>query len=185
MKKTKICCMCKIEKPILQFSKCCSHKDGFASNCKDCASAYRKKWAKENAAYLKYKKREYNINNRERINNTKRKTRAKKGYLGRRQETIARYINHKEQCDAYRKEYQKKNKKGCSARYIVANAIRSGRIIRPENCTKCGKIAKIRAHHDDYNRPLDIVWLCESCHKLLHIEEARYEEILQVAKRIC
>ena len=37
----------------------------------------------------------------------------------------------------------------------------------PEPCVLCGKRGEHR-HHPDYNRPFDIVWLCESCHHKLH-----------------
>lgn len=38
--------------------------------------------------------------------------------------------------------------------------IRSGRL-RAENCF-CGK--KGEAHHDDYSKPLEIIWLCRGHH---------------------
>jgi hypothetical protein len=31
----------------------------------------------------------------------------------------------------------------------------------------CGA-TKTEAHHTDYSRPLDVVWLCKHCHRLLH-----------------
>ena len=50
------------------------------------------------------------------------------------------------------------------ARVAVGNAIRDGRLIRPEECSDCGKQCKPEAHHDDYLKPLDVRWLCRSCH---------------------
>ena len=37
----------------------------------------------------------------------------------------------------------------------------------PEPCIMCGVIGEHR-HHPDYEKPLEIVWLCESCHHKLH-----------------
>lgn len=37
----------------------------------------------------------------------------------------------------------------------------------PEPCVICGEEGEHR-HHPDYNKPLEIVWLCESCHHKLH-----------------
>jgi hypothetical protein len=56
---------------------------------------------------------------------------------------------------------QKKRK----ARTSVMNALKSGRLIK-QSCRKCGKPAQ--AHHEDYDRPLDVIWLCSEHHAELH-----------------
>ncbi len=43
-------------------------------------------------------------------------------------------------------------------------AIKSGKIIRPSLCDKCGLACKPHAHHWDYDHPLQVEWLCKSCH---------------------
>jgi ribosomal protein S27AE len=50
----------------------------------------------------------------------------------------------------------------------VTRAIRSGELIR-QPCVKCGD-KKSLAHHEDYDKPLDVVWLCQPCHKQRHKE---------------
>lgn len=50
----------------------------------------------------------------------------------------------------------------------VARALRMGELA-PENCEKCGS-EKTMAHHDCYDRPLDVRWLCQPCHKQWHKE---------------
>jgi hypothetical protein len=50
------------------------------------------------------------------------------------------------------------------AHQATSNAIRDGRLIRPDFCSICGKQCKPEAHHDDYTRPLNVRWLCRSCH---------------------
>ena len=57
------------------------------------------------------------------------------------------------------------NKKRCSQ--MVASARRSGKLI-PQPCRNCGATQNIHAHHPDYNKPLDIVWLCQKCYADLH-----------------
>ena len=52
----------------------------------------------------------------------------------------------------------------------VNTNIKKGVIIRPEKCSICSRKGKIEAHHDDYSKPLDIRWLCKSCHKKLHVK---------------
>ena len=46
----------------------------------------------------------------------------------------------------------------------VANALRTGSLVRPSNCERCGRHIKVDAHHADYAKPLDVQWLCRSCH---------------------
>lgn len=59
---------------------------------------------------------------------------------------------------------------------IVEKAVAAGRLSRPHVCESCGGDgrayrdgrAPIQAHHDDYNRPLDVRWLCQPCHHEWH-----------------
>jgi len=51
----------------------------------------------------------------------------------------------------------------------VAKAIRQGLLERPLWCVICGRSqCRINAHHNDYDFPYDIMWLCSSCHKKIH-----------------
>jgi hypothetical protein len=47
----------------------------------------------------------------------------------------------------------------------VAKAIREGAMTRPLNCSECGVAGRIEAHHDDYDQPMAIRWLCRPCHR--------------------
>jgi len=51
----------------------------------------------------------------------------------------------------------------------VAKAKKQGLLI-PQPCQKCGSTKHIHAHHEDYSKPLDVVWLCSRCHRLRHCE---------------
>ena len=75
----KKCSKCKEEKPLEEFNKCKSTKDGRQSICKECRKQYRennkekiREWNKQYSENNKEKKREYNKqyreNNRERLN---------------------------------------------------------------------------------------------------------------------
>lgn len=57
---------------------------------------------------------------------------------------------------------------------IVAKAISRKRVV-PLACERCGREpsydsgrCSVHAHHDDYNKPLEIRWLCADCHRLWH-----------------
>ena len=55
------------------------------------------------------------------------------------------------------------------ARNKVKVAIRNGTLVRPDKCSNCFKRRKPQAHHPDYSKPLDIVWLCTGCHADEHV----------------
>jgi len=61
------------------------------------------------------------------------------------------------------------------AQNILESAIEKGIIKRKTTCEVCGKESVfkdgrtgIQAHHCDYNRPLDVLWLCQRCHHEWH-----------------
>jgi hypothetical protein len=55
---------------------------------------------------------------------------------------------------------------GVRARSLVARAIRRGELKR-EPCVKCGK-PKTEGHHEDYAKPLEVIWLCRLHHSWVH-----------------
>jgi hypothetical protein len=53
---------------------------------------------------------------------------------------------------------------------MVKAAIKRGELKRPEVCQGyqgCWR-SDIHAHHEDYSKPLEVVWLCAWCHKQRH-----------------
>jgi ribosomal protein S27AE len=50
----------------------------------------------------------------------------------------------------------------------VTRAIRNGTLVR-QPCVRCAE-AKSIAHHEDYDHPLTVMWLCQACHKQRHKE---------------
>jgi hypothetical protein len=61
-------------------------------------------------------------------------------------------------------EWRAENPGKNSARQKVAGALRSGKLKRLP-CEKCASSVKVQAHHEDYRKPLDVVWLCWDCHR--------------------
>jgi len=66
-----------------------------------------------------------------------------------------------------KKQYRKHTKKA-KARQRFNYALSRGRVIKPENCSKCKSVKKLDAHHPDYKKELEIIWLCRLCHLRLH-----------------
>lgn len=54
------------------------------------------------------------------------------------------------------------------ARMLLNIAVRSGKIQRPARCERCDTVGKVYGHHTDYNKPLDVEWLCADCHGKQH-----------------
>ncbi len=67
-------------------------------------------------------------------------------------------------------EYKKK----AMARKIVSQYIRLGKLNRAVACELCNEEKPTEAHHTDYGRPLDVIWVCDACHGLCHREESIY-----------
>lgn len=86
--------------------------------------------------------------------------------------------------------YKKITKKQAHNKVIYAILI--GKLVRPNTCAICGKMIDenkkeivmdiwtgnpryvpyrnppIVAHHENYNKPLEIIWVCRSCHYKIH-----------------
>lgn len=71
---------------------------------------------------------------------------------GRRSESTARY--------------RENNPEKRSAHQAVQTAIRNGSLVKMA-CTVCGA-PKSHAHHDDYSKPLEVIWLCHTHHMDRH-----------------
>ena len=64
----------------------------------------------------------------------------------------------------YRAKYPEKQKAVRALTYAVA----AGKTGKPVHCEICASTDRIHGHHHDYSKPLDVWWLCDHCHKLLH-----------------
>ncbi len=60
-----------------------------------------------------------------------------------------------------------------TAHRAVRAALARGDLVRPKSCSRCGDEplagsdgrASIQAHHHDYSKPLEIEWICPTCHR--------------------
>lgn len=80
-----------------------------------------------------------------------------------------------QQTDAYLESHAKANAKYRAAeperkraRDAVNNAVRDGRLIPWPVCAIPECDCAPEAHHPDYSRPLEVVWLCDGHHKDAH-----------------
>lgn len=70
-------------------------------------------------------------------------------------------------CMKWQDEMKLKRKQ---ARAKFAAALDCRKLFRPDHCSQCGKSRyevgrAIEGHHTDYDKPLEVTWLCRKCHK--------------------
>lgn len=63
-------------------------------------------------------------------------------------------------------KFRKENPEKYAAHTLVNNAVRDGKLGKLP-CEVCGAVDS-HGHHDDYNKPLDVVWLCPKHHVERH-----------------
>ena len=84
----------------------------------------------------------------------------------------------KEYQKQYHNQYYHRTPEKHKARNILNSAVKSGKIHKPVYCSSCDSDRHLEAHHTDYSKPLEVMWLCRSCHVDLH-NKIREEEITQ------
>ena len=128
--------------PLSEFSKKKGSSDGLQSRCRKCFSNYNKARYLSNPSKFKADVRRYREENPERE-------------LATRIKSCERKPTHK------------------NAYMAVDAALRCGVLIRPQVCSGCGcpdTEHRIEAHHHDYTKPLDVIWLCPTCHDRVDAE---------------
>ncbi len=84
---------------------------------------------------------------------------AKRDYERLRSKRVSRKIS---KADCQRRRRLRHPEK-MRAYNMVAYALRTG-TLKKKPCLYCGS-EKVQAHHHDYLKPLDVVWVCFSCHR--------------------
>lgn len=70
----------------------------------------------------------------------------------------------------YTRKYREANPKKYKATNWVNNAVRDGRLVKLDSCEVCNSTLQVEGHHDDYDKPKVVRWLCSRCHSLWHVE---------------
>ncbi|SRR6266496_2799990 len=131
----RICRKCGFKKEEKEF--CISKQISRSNLCRSCYKQYQHEWKKNHPQSELHHKKLY----RER---------------------------HKQQIKAYAKTWHEKwrnaNREKKHAHDAVRSAIRTGILTRPDKCALCSKSKHIEAHHPDYTKQLDVIWVCQDCH---------------------
>lgn len=166
---TKVCKKCGRELPISEFYVHKEMSDGHLSFCKECVRARVHKHREDNIERI----REYDRN---RPNNKERNEKERKAILAD-EKRLKKYREQK-------REWGKLNRYKRNAHNKVKRAIKNGDIVKSCNCEICGKSnCELQAHHYDYSKPLDVIWLCTECHGKIHKQYNKLElDIEQIKK---
>ena len=148
----KNCFKCGQSKPLGDFYKHKAMRDGYLGKCKECTKADVLAHRQENLEKIREYDRERSM--------LPHRVQARKEYGKTENGKAAR----KRAMDNFRKN----NKEKYKAHTMVKNALRNGSIQKPEICSSCGASGRIEGHHHDYSKPLEIEWLCNSCHRDRH-----------------
>lgn len=152
LRNMKTCFKCGTPKDINDFYRHPGMKDGRLGKCKECCKS-------ENTANRREKIDYYQEYDRER------------GSLPHRVEARTEYQKtpegHKKHV-AGAIAWGKRNPRKRAAHTLLKNAIRDGKLRRMP-CEKCGS-PRSQGHHENYDEPLVVVWLCAKHHSERHKE---------------
>ena len=142
----KDCGRCGKRKDASEFYVNRASEDGLTAMCRLCSAEYQKA-------------------RRERLNASKpegwkKKTEDKASYMKAWHEKHPGYMTQA------KRDWWNKNRDRMRVKDALRYAIRTGKVVKLP-CQECG-VQEVEAHHPDYSRPLDVVWLCKEHHMGIH-----------------
>ena len=194
----KRCSKCKEEKELESFPKDKQRKDGYYPQCKFCVkNRYEylktnepekiKQWRKSynqrhRLKLIDYRIKYYGENREDILRNQREAYQKRKNEISIRRAKKKRTEEARAKSRVYSKRsrektgnaikhitrWKKDNPKKATVHAFVLWAVRAGVMQRPITCQECLKQCKTQAHHDDYDKPMEVIWLCSVCHGEKH-----------------
>lgn len=138
--KEKLCKSCGVILPRAFFHENIYSKSGLSSYCKECSSVKGKEYRQKRLEH-------YRAYDKARDKDERRKEYKK----------------------AVNEKYKNNNLEKIKARTALSKAIMKGLVIKDKSCKACGfESSKLHGHHYDYSKPLEVIWLCNDCHEVIH-----------------
>ena len=152
----KQCFKCLRHLPLDDFYRHAQMADGHLNKCKECTKADVNKNRAENLEY-------YQEFDRKRFQHD----------LERRffqLDQMRKWAkNNPEKMAEFKSQWKDRNPEKYRCHNVLNAAIRDGKLIKSTSCHTCGTSGvRIHGHHPDYSNPLEVMWLCASCHFRQH-----------------
>lgn len=144
-----ICSKCKQDLPETSFNWADKKAGKRQTVCRECFSDYNRKRYQENKDSIRRKIDAYRAENPMKV-------------LASRIRTCAKNPTH---YNAYK---------------VVEQAMATGTLEKPSRCSICGCSSdehRIEAHHENYSKPLDIIWCCTPCHRVLDMKQRKENDL--------
>jgi len=127
----------------------------------------RKEYREKNRDKARTYQKKYRDSNREKLNTASKKWREDnpekvKEQTKRRKPRV--YIPHPTIRRKYLTSPEQTTKR--KSRVTAQTALKKG-LLKKQNCSKCGS-TETQMHHEDYKKPLDVVWVCRKHHLEIH-----------------
>jgi Bacillus phage endonuclease len=131
------------------------------------------KWQKENPEkvkeYQRKSSRNYWQNHTDKAKEAQRQWRIANPDKAR-EATYRWRENNPDKVKGYDRKRREKDVIKIDARKRIHVSVKRRKLIRPSQCSRCGRDdVAIEAHHEDYKKPLEVVWLCKCCHLETHL----------------
>jgi hypothetical protein len=154
---------------------------GLSCWCKECRKTKNRRWYNEHKEFANAKARRYHETHTETQNENARRYHATHreecremnlAYRKKKREQFRLrsnnyYATHCAEILHKNKVYRVLHHAELYARGVLLRAVRKGDVVRPCTCSLCGIECVPDGHHEDYSKPLDVIWVCKTCHRRL------------------
>ena len=142
---------------------------------KEHLTEYRKAWREANGEKHRESAKQWRKNNPEKVKDSNRKWIEKN--RGEKREYLRTYMqkwrkNNPEKARDLTMKWRVMNREKFKVEQCLQRAVKNGQVKKEDSCSRCNSIGKVMAHHEDYTKPLDIIWLCPLCHVQHHRNKA-------------
>lgn len=181
MEKEKRCTQCSRRLPLEEFYSDSRRSDGRTSWCRDCSRRKQREYTSSAEGRLarqetrrKYKKSEKGKESERRYARSKAWRRTQKRYRDSpkgkaTKEAYAQSERGREVSRIGSARQRQRDKDKVAARAKLNNDIQNGKMKRG-SCTVC-MYYPAEAHHVDYSKPQEVVWLCLEHHRYVHTRD--------------